>query len=368
MTAPAPTPAPSPDQPLLAIRDLHVDFRTWRGIVHALRGVNLDIQPGEIVGLIGESGSGKSATTRAILRTLNTAPGITRGEIRFKGENVLRFSDRRFRRIRGRELTLVSQDPSSCLNPVFTVGEQLRDVIVRAPKGVLAGRRPRRRRGAGEERVKAVAREALRQVGLTNVDRVLASYPHQLSGGMRQRVLIAMALINQPVLFIADEPTTALDVTVQAEILRLIRRLATERNLAVIFISHDLGVVSQLCDRVAVMYAGRVVETAPIDEIFANPVHPYTRALLALTAHDWDDRQLLEIAGDTPDMIEVPSGCAFHPRCALAQPECATVPPPAERLGANHWVECPPGVAMRRAGEQPDNDDPQVVSTAPAGA
>jgi oligopeptide/dipeptide ABC transporter ATP-binding protein len=167
---------------------------------------------------------------------------------------------------------------------------------------------------------------------------------------MRQRVLIALALINRPSLLIADEPTTALDVTVQAEILRLIRRLAEERELAVLFISHDLGVISQLCDRVAVMYAGRVVETAPIDAIYQNPAHPYTRALLALTAHDWADRKLLEIPGDTPDMIEVPRGCAFHPRCASAQDECRENHPELARVGAKHRVECPPEIAARRGG------------------
>jgi oligopeptide/dipeptide ABC transporter ATP-binding protein len=333
----------SPSDTLVSIRDLHVKFKTWRGMVHALRGVDLDVARGEVVGLIGESGSGKSATARALVRALTTPPGIVGGQIYFKGEDVLKLSDRRFRRMRGRELTMVSQDPSSSLNPVFTVRQQLRDVIVRSPI-----RREREGKRRGRDWVEAVAREELRQVGLLDVERVLGSYPHQLSGGMRQRVLIAIALINRPSLLIADEPTTALDVTVQAEILRLMRRLAHERELAVMFISHDLGVVSQLCDRVAVMYAGRVVETASIEDIYRRPVHPYTRALLALTANEWADRRLLEIPGDTPDMIEVPPGCSFHPRCPYAQPECRERHPEPEEVGRGHWVECPPQVAERR--------------------
>jgi len=333
----------SPTDTLVSIRDLHVKFKTWRGMVHALRGVDLDIAPGEVLGVIGESGSGKSASARALVRALTTRPGIVGGRILFKGEDVLKLSDRQFRRLRGREVTMVSQDPSSSLNPVFTVRQQLRDVIVRSPI-----RREHEGKSRGRDWVEAVAREELRQVGLPNVERVLDSYPHQLSGGMRQRVLIAIALINRPSLLIADEPTTALDVTVQAEILRLLRRLAHERELAVMFISHDLGVVSQLCDRVVVMYAGRVVESASIEDMYRRPVHPYTRALLALTANDWVDRRLVEIPGDTPDMIEVPNGCAFHPRCPDARPECGERHPEPEVVGGGHWVECPPQVAARR--------------------
>jgi oligopeptide/dipeptide ABC transporter ATP-binding protein len=349
---------------ILSVRDLHVEFRTWRGVVHALRGVDLDVKRGEVLGLIGESGSGKSATARAILRTLPMSPGFTRGRIVFKGNDITGYSERRFREIRGKEITMVSQDPSSCLNPVFSVRDQLRDVLIRAPRqDANAPNTDRLRRFSERNRrfLEDAAREALRQVGLTNVDRVLASYPHELSGGMRQRVLIAMALINKPTVLIADEPTTALDVTVQAGILRLIRRLASERGLSVIFISHDLGVVSQLCDRVAVMYAGRVVEVASIRELFTAAVHPYSRALLALTARDWADRKLLEIAGDTPDMIDVPAGCAFHPRCRIVQPACTRAMPELTRVGDRHWVECPPGLALRERGVQPDLGDPQVL-------
>jgi peptide/nickel transport system ATP-binding protein len=331
---------------LLSIHDLFVEFATWRGTVHALRGVNLDIRPGEIFGLIGESGSGKTVTARSIMRTVTTKPGVTTGRILFKGKDLLSLSERRFREVRGKQITMVSQDPSSCLNPVFSVGEQLRDVIVRS-RAVGDSRNLRGRRKGPWARKEA--EQALLQVGLGDVDRILGSYPHQLSGGMRQRVLIAMALINRPDLLIADEPTTALDVTVQAEILRLVRRLANERNLAVLFVSHDLGVVSQLCDRVGVMYAGRVVEVAPIDVVFERAVHPYTRALLALSAHEWAQRKLLEIGGDTPDMIRFPYGCAFHPRCAFALPECGEVMPELERVDDGHWVECPPE-ARRRSG------------------
>lgn len=343
--------------PLLAVKDLRVAFRTWRGTVQALRGVSLDIKDGEVLGLIGESGSGKSVTARAIMRTLDTRPGIVGGHIIYRGDDLLAYSERRFQRIRGREISLVSQDPSSCLNPVFAIGEQLHDVIVRSPGfssmgsgQAVSNRRPLLGRRAGL--AKEAARKALIQVGLSNPDRILGGYAHQLSGGMRQRVLIAMALINNPSLLIADEPTTALDVTVQADILRLIRRLSSDRGLAVLFISHDLAVVSQLCDRVAVMYAGRVVEIAPIEAIFRRAVHPYTKALLALTAHQWADRKLLEVSGEPPDMIHVPAGCAFNPRCALAEVTCRTALPDLEDLGNGHWVECPPGANLSRRGDR----------------
>jgi oligopeptide/dipeptide ABC transporter ATP-binding protein len=334
--------ANSARRPVLVVRDLQVVYRTRKGLVQAVRGVDLDIAPGEILGLIGESGCGKSATARAIMRMFVTPPSRLAGEVLFDGRDILKLRARDLDEIQGRHITMVSQDPASCLNPVFTVREQFDDVIkysrVRHPT-------------SGAERAR-MATDLLAQVGLHDAARVLSSYPHQLSGGMRQRVLLAMALVNQPRVLIADEPTTALDVTVQAQILSLTRRLAKAQGLAILFITHDLSVVAQICDRVAVMYAGRVVETAPVETIFALPRHPYTRALLALVADDSPAGRLVDISGAPPELIHVPSGCAFHPRCPMRETACLEHDPRLSYVEPEHRVACPPSLGGWRLADE----------------
>lgn len=347
-----------PAEPILEIRDLHVQFLTWRGVVNAVRGVDLRIERNHIVGLIGESGSGKSVTGRSILQLLSTPPGIVGGQIYFEGRSVLEMSEAELDRMRGREITYISQDPLSSLNPVFTVGEQMADAIVWSSlveRGHGRGRvldlldrwspPGRARFGRATQR----AAEILARVGLPDPARQLRAYPHQLSGGMRQRVLIALALVNRPKLLIADEPTTALDVTSQAQILNLIKRLSVSDNLPVLYISHDLSVVAQLCDRVAVMYAGRIVEEGETRQLFENPVHPYTKALLSVVANKARAEDMQEIVGEPPDMLLPPDGCAFHPRCPIAEPACMRQPPPFETVEARHWVACPPGRSLLNA-------------------
>lgn len=333
---------------LLQVKDLQVEFTTWRGIVQALGGINLTIGRNEIMGLIGESGSGKSVTGLSILNLLGSPPGIVGGEIWFEGKNLLEISKNELETIQGKRIAVVSQDPLSSLNPVFTIGEQLVDAIIWAELCQGATKTPSvvtfldRWSGAGRRRVKAAkerACELLTQVGLPSPEQQLKAYPHQLSGGMRQRVLIAIALTSKPALLIADEPTTALDVTVQAQILNLIKNLAVSQNLSVLFISHDLSVVAQLCDRVSVMYAGRIVEQGPAVALFQNPLHPYTKALLQ-TVEGRKAGTLVEIAGEIPDMVAPPAGCRFHTRCPIAISQCKQIEPLMEEKEPGHWVAC----------------------------
>lgn len=343
------------EQALLEIQDLHVHFRTWRGTVQAVRGINLRIGHNEILGLIGESGSGKSVTGRAILNLLTTPPGVVGGSILYEGQDILKMSPAELERVQGKAFTMISQDPLSSLNPVFTIGEQMADAIVWSE---LTGTRPASGQAvklldrsspegrARAQRARQQARTILSRVGLPAPERQLNAYAHQLSGGMRQKVLIAMALVNHPKLLIADEPTTALDVTIQAQILNLIKRLSRAEHLSVLYISHDLSVVASLCDRVAVMYAGQIVEQAPTRTLFQNPVHPYTRALLRLVSGQTKAGDLYEIPGEPPDMVHPPPGCAFHPRCPLAQPQCREFVPPLLQVEEGHWVACPPAVEL----------------------
>lgn len=337
---------------LVDVQDLHVKFKTWRGIVHALRGVNLRIYEGEILGLIGESGSGKSVTGRSIMDLLEGRPGVVGGSVFFDDRDVFKMSRKQLDKIQGREISMVSQDPSSSLNPVFTVGTQLgdglRNFLRRARRDrANGGEHAAKSRRAEQGWVKDRSTEMLRRVGFVEPDRHLREYPHQLSGGMCQRVLLAMALLSKPKLLIADEPTTALDVTIQAQILRLIKNLSRDTGTTVLYITHDLSVVAQLCDRVAVMYAGKIVETAPVEQLFRTPVHPYTKALLSLVAEENADN-VIEIPGAPPDMIRVPSGCAFHPRCFLAREECQQIVPHLSPVDSVHDVACPPGLEKLR--------------------
>lgn len=324
--------APTDGGPALRIDDLVVRFSLDDGDVHAVRGVSFEVDRGEIVALVGESGSGKSVTALSIVRLNPDNRTHTSGSIQWFGEELVGASDARLREIRGNEISVVFQDPLTALNPVYTVGYQI-DEIIRAHRSV------------DRTAVRGRTVEMLDRVGISQPEVQADRYPHEFSGGMRQRVMIAMALANEPRLLIADEPTTALDVTVQAQILELIDDAARQLDASVLLITHDLGVVAGTADRVVVMYAGRVVESAPVDDLFARPTHPYTEGLLAslpsieATA---DDGELVTIGGQPPSMSNPPPGCAFHPRCpfASADSRCATDDPPLHDVGARHRVAC----------------------------
>ncbi len=322
--------------PLLDIRDFRLHFDTFDGEHKALDGINIQVARGETVGIVGETGCGKSITAKSVLRLLPSPPArVVSGEIRFQGRDLLTLPEAEIRRIRGIDIAMIFQDPMTYLNPVFTVGQQLVDVILsHQAAGPSADRLNRR-----AARDKAVA--LLESVRIPHADVQIDSYPHQLSGGMRQRVLIAMALSGSPSLLIADEPTTALDVTIQAQILQLIADLVDEFHLAVLMISHDLGVVARLCRRVVVMYAGNVVEDAPTAEIFEHPKHPYTQRLLQAIPHLHADVQHLSgITGSIPNLLDPPPGCRFHPRCGQAMPVCARMKPVFGDVAPGHGAAC----------------------------
>ena len=317
--------------PLLSIEDLDLRFASDRGELHALHGVSLTVNEGEIVGLVGESGCGKSITAAAVLGLLPMPPArIAGGRIVYNGEDLLTLSDRAMRRIRGPEIAMIFQEPMTALNPVFTIGSQMSDVLCRHQR--LS------RRAA---RLKAI--DWLNRVGIADAGARIDAYPHQLSGGMRQRVMIAMALSCRPRLLIADEPTTALDVTIQAQVLELMRTLVREEGVAMLLITHDLGVVAETCDRVHVMYCGRVIEQATTRALFAAPRHPYTRGLLeCLPRIDGAavGGRLPTIPGTVPELSKLPPGCAFAPRCPRVQADCEQAPPPVRALQADHLAAC----------------------------
>jgi peptide/nickel transport system ATP-binding protein len=293
------------NEPLLSVDDLRVQFKTSRGQVHAVNGVSFDIAPGETLGLVGESGCGKSVTSLAVLGILARNGRVTSGRAEFEGRDLIGLSDSDLRRIRGREIAMIFQDPMTSLNPVLTIGRQIREAL-------------ETHLDMDKKTATARAAELIDQVGIPSAEHRLKDYPHQFSGGMRQRAMIAMALSCDPDLLIADEPTTALDVTVQAQILDLIGDLQREFNSAVIIITHDLGVVAEVADDILVMYAGRPVEYASTVDIFGAPEHPYTWGLLSSMPRLDKERQerLVPIPGTPPSLINVPVGCAFHPRCA----------------------------------------------------
>jgi len=315
--------------PLLQIRNLNVSFPTPQGQVAAVREVSFSINEGEVLGLVGESGSGKSVTALAIMRLLPPVAGIE-GEIIFQGQDLLKLPADHMRLLRGLRIAMIFQEPMTALNPVMRVGDQVAEAAsVHAKLSKLEGYQ----RGI----------EALREVALPEPDRRARDYPHQLSGGMRQRVMIAMAIVNRPQLLIADEPTTALDVTIQAQILELLAELRARLGLAMLFISHDLAVISRVSGRVAVMYAGRIVELGSTRAIFASAVHPYTRGLLRAAPDLRTDRSrpLMTIEGTVPALNHLPPGCAFEPRCGLRIAECARSVPPLIEVAAGHLARCP---------------------------
>jgi oligopeptide/dipeptide ABC transporter ATP-binding protein len=310
---------------ILSVRDLRVEIPTPRGVVKAVDGVSLEVPRGGALGLVGESGCGKTMTLRAILGLLPGRATIAGGEVVFDGTPL---SPRSLGRLRGGSIGMVFQEPMTALNPVMRVGEQ----IAEGPR-VLLGQ------SASEARERAL--ELLRLVGIPDPERRYRAFPHELSGGLRQRIVIAIALACSPQLLLCDEPTTALDVTIQDQILHLLARLRAEMGLSQVLVTHDLAVVAQTCERVAVMYAARIVETGTVAEVFGSPRHPYTRALLR-SVPDFDDRRahLESIAGMPPDLIRPPSGCRFHPRCELAHPDCTTVDPPLVTLGGDRATAC----------------------------
>jgi oligopeptide/dipeptide ABC transporter ATP-binding protein len=295
--------------------------------VSAVNDVSFEIHAGETLGIVGESGSGKSVTALSIMRLVQPPGRIAGGRLVFKGRDLLTLDDREMQRVRGAGISLIFQEPATALNPVFRVGDQIAETL-------LVHRRATRR----EARTRAI--ELLRAVRITDPDARVRDYPHQLSGGMRQRVLIAMALACQPSLVIADEPTTALDVTIQAQILDLLREMKSALNLSLLLITHDLGVIAETADRVAVMYAGRIVETGPVREIFRRPGHPYTRALLASMPGGQPGQRLRAIVGSVPLLDDLPPGCAFNPRCPDRFDPCTTAPPPDYAAGPAQTAKC----------------------------
>jgi len=302
--------------PLLEVRDLHVEFHTRDGVAKAVNGVSYSVSAGETLAVLGESGSGKSVTAQAIMGILDMPPGkIPQGQILFRGEDMLTMPAEDRRKIRGRKIAMIFQDALSALNPVLSVGYQLGEMF-------------RVHQGLSKKDAKARAIELMERVRIPAARERVGDYPHQFSGGMRQRIMIAMALALEPDLIIADEPTTALDVTVQAQVMELLAELQREYNMGLILITHDLGVVADVADKIAVMYAGRIVETAPVHELYKRPAHPYTKGLLdSIPRLDHKGQELYAIKGLPPNLLKIPTGCAFNPRCPKVQDICTTEVP-----------------------------------------
>jgi oligopeptide/dipeptide ABC transporter ATP-binding protein len=314
---------------VLEVEDLHTYCFSRYGVVKAVDGVSFSLRQGEVLGIVGESGCGKTMTALSLLRLVpRPAARIVKGAIRLEGENLLDKTERQMRQIRGRRISMILQDPQTSLNPVFTIGNQLIEAI-------------RIHHQDGHRSLVRRAVDGLRQVRLAAPERRVQDYPHQMSGGMKQRVVGAIAISCEPKVIIADEPTTALDVTIQAQYLRLLREIQEETNLAVIFITHDFGVVAKMCDRVMVMYAGRAVETGPVREIFNHPSHPYTQALLnSVPSMDDDVERLYSIDGQPPALWDLPEGCRFAPRCPYADDRCREQYPPSFTVGEGHRADC----------------------------
>ena len=314
---------------LLEVKDLHTRFASERGEVRAVDGVDLSVERGRTVGIVGESGCGKSVTALSVMGLVPQPPGrIAGGEVLFEGEDLLKLPPRRMRDLRGDKLSMIFQEPMSSLNPAFQVGEQIAEVLLR--------HRNLSRKDADEKSI-----EMLRRVRIPSPERRVHDYPHQLSGGMRQRVMIAMALACNPRLLIADEPTTALDVTIQAQILELMRALRAELGTAIILITHDLGVIAELADDVIVMYAGQVIERCSVPALFAEPQHPYTIGLLgSIPRLHLAQARLSAIEGVVPDPVAFPQGCRFHPRCPFAVDKCRAEVPPLIKVSENHGAAC----------------------------
>ncbi|MGW0822222.1 ABC transporter ATP-binding protein [Streptomyces sp. NPDC002845] len=319
-----------PDAPLLEVRDLHVEFHTRDGVAKAVNGVNYTVHAGETLAVLGESGSGKSVTAQAVMGILDMPPGrITKGEILFRGQDMLKMSEEERRRLRGAKIAMIFQDALSSLNPVYTVGYQLGEMF-------------RVHQALSRKAAKAKAIELMDRVRIPAAAERVNDYPHQFSGGMRQRIMIAMALALEPDLIIADEPTTALDVTVQAQVMDLLAELQREYHMGLILITHDLGVVADVADKIAVMYAGRIVERAPVHELYKRPAHPYTRGLLdSIPRLDQKGQELYAISGLPPNLTRIPSGCAFNPRCPKAQDVCRTETPALHPVSEQDGTELP---------------------------
>jgi len=314
--------------PVLEVRDLRVEFPLARGVVRAVDGASFDVRAGEALGLVGESGSGKTMTLRALVGLLPRPGRLAGGEVLFDGIDLATASPERLRELRGRSISMIFQEPMTALNPVMRIGDQIEE-------GPLV------RLGYGRRAARERALELMRTVGIPDPEHRAKAYPHELSGGMRQRVMIAIALSSEPQLILCDEPTTALDVTIQDQILKLLAALRREFHVSVVLVSHDLAVIAQTCQRVAVMYAGQVVETGTVDAVFREPRHPYTLSLLR-SVPDVEDRRerLATIPGAPPDLASPPPGCRFHPRCPFAQADCAAGEFPLRRLGDGRATAC----------------------------
>lgn len=313
---------------LLEVNELNIQFKTELGVISPVREIAFTVSQGETVAIVGESGSGKTLLSLSILGLVPPPGKISNGEINFNGNNLLNLGKRELRKIRGNEISMIFQEPMTSLNPVFTIGDQMSEVF-----------RVHQKLSKKEAISKSI--EMLEVIGIPNSEKIVYYYPHQLSGGMRQRVMIAMALSCNPKLLIADEPTTALDVTIQAQILDLMRDLINKNDTGMILITHDLGVVAEMADKVVVMYAGEVIEVAPAVEIFSNPKHPYTKGLLAsIPTIDEQKEELYSINGTVPNPLEMPSGCTFHPRCPIADEFCQLSKPKLEDIGKGLKVRC----------------------------
>ncbi len=319
-------------EPVLSVRDLVVEFATEDGIVHAVDGITYDVYPGEVLGIVGESGSGKSVSTLTLLGLIPQPPGrIARGEAIFKGRDLLKVKKKELRDVRGRDMAMIFQDPMTSLNPVLTIGYQLGEAV----KTHFPDKK--------NDEVKTQVLRLMNAVGIPQSERRHDQYPHEFSGGMRQRAMIAMAISNDPSLLIADEPTTALDVTIQAQILEVLKKAQEETHAATILITHDLGLIAEMADRVIVMYAGRIVETGDVNTIFLAPRHPYTIGLMdSLPRLTLDEAWLRPIPGQPPSLINRPPGCAFHPRCFLSQGRlrCREEEPLLRKVGEDHLSAC----------------------------
>jgi oligopeptide/dipeptide ABC transporter ATP-binding protein len=312
---------------LLEVKKLHTHFFTESGIVPSVNGVSFSVKRGETIGIVGESGCGKSVTSLSLLQLVSEPGKIVGGEILFEGEDLTKLSNKQMRKIRGNRISMIFQEPLTSLNPVFTIGNQLTESI-------------KLHQDVDKKESKKKAIEMLKRVGIPKAEKHYYSFPHQLSGGMRQRVMIAMALSCNPQLLIADEPTTALDVTIQAQILQLMKNLSKEYQTSIIMITHDLGVVAEMVDRVVVMYAGQIVEQNNVFDLFKNPRHPYTKGLLNSTPKIHLKEKLESIEGNVPTPNAMPIGCKFHPRCPLAIEKCKQVEPPLLRMGEDAEVRC----------------------------
>ncbi len=328
---------------LLSVRDLRVNFYTYEGVVKALDGVTFQIRRGEAFGLVGETGCGKSVTASSILRLVDKPGKIVGGEIIFEGENLLEKSEEEMRKIRGEKIAIVFQDPMTYLNPVLTIGEQIAETIMEHQDLIKeirkSGKKPSKK--MLKEFVRRKVIDVLRMVRMPNPEMVIDQYPHELSGGMRQRAMIAMAISCRPKLLILDEATTFLDVTIQRQILELVKDLKEKLGCALMIITHDMGIIAEMCDTVAVMYAGTIVEYAETERIFDNPLHPYTRGLLeAIPLLSKERKTLKHIPGTIPNLINPPSGCRFHPRCPEAMKICRIEKPKLTEIEPSHLIAC----------------------------